>query len=103
MKFEYRPNLVGVKTRYDGFDEIKKTILARDYSLPPNMTVTVDGNDPQEGIVLQEKGTTDVEVAVTIPPDAKPGTSIPMNLRALTENGVLAGGVTIVFNIEEGR
>ncbi len=103
FNFEYQPSLVGVKTRYEGFDEIKKTILSRDFSLPLGMTVTVDGNDPLEGIVLQEKDTKDVEVAVTIPPDAKPGISIPMNLLALSEDGVLAGGVTVIFNIEEGQ
>jgi hypothetical protein len=103
FNFQYQPRLVGVKTRYEGFDEIKKTILSRDYSLPPGMIVTVDGNDLQEGIVLQEKGSKDVEVAVKTPPDARPGMSIPMNLWALSEDGVLAGGVTVIFNFEEGQ
>ena len=101
--FEYRARLVAAKTRYTGFEKIKETILSRDYSLPPGMTVTVDGNDPREGVVLQEKGGKDIDVAVKIPPDARPGSSIPMNLVALSEDGVLAGGVTVIFNIEEGR
>ena len=44
-----------------------------------------------------------LEVAIKIPPDARPGISIPMNLLALSEDGVLAGGVTVIFNIEEGQ
>lgn len=100
---EYQPRMAGVKTRYEGFDEIRKTLLSRDSSLPPKMIVTVDGKDPQEGIVVPEKGSRDVEVAVTIPPDAKPGSSLPVNLLALSEDGVLAGGVTVIFNIEEGE
>lgn len=103
FNLEYQPRLVAVKTRYEGFDEIKKTILSRDHSLPRGMIVTVDGNDLREGIILAEKGSKDVEIAVKIPPDAKPGSTIPMNLLALSEDGVLAGGVTIIFNIEEGE
>ena len=102
FNLEYRPRILGVKTRYEGFEAIKKTILSRDYSLPNGMTVTVDGNDLREGVVVPEKENKDVEIAVTIPPDATPGSTIPMNLLALSEDGVLAGGVTLIFNIKEG-
>jgi hypothetical protein len=83
-----------VRTRYSGFDELRRLILGRDYSLPEGMTVVA----PQ--LVALEPGATAAPAfEIHVPNDAQPGARLPMNIRAETEDGTLVGGVTLFFEV----
>lgn len=102
FSFQTQPDLVAVKNRYVGFDHIRQRILDRDYSLPPGMTMTVDGQALEEGIRIPSKEETILPFDIQVPDDAAPGSMYPITLIARSEDGVLAGGVTIIINVREG-
>ncbi|MPZ91075.1 MAG: hypothetical protein GEU68_05510 [Actinobacteria bacterium] len=83
-----------VRTRYSGFDELRAQILDRDYSLPPTMTVAAP-----ERVTLEPAAAATPAFEIQVPADARPGTRLPMNIRAETEDGVLIGGVTLFFHV----
>jgi hypothetical protein len=85
-----------VKTRYTGFDALRELILSRDYSLPAGMDVTVD---VPELLRLAPAQQLLANFEIKVPDDAVPGTRIPMNIVAETEEGTLVGGVTIYFDV----
>lgn len=99
--FENQPSLVAVKNKYIGFEEIRERIMSRDYSLPDGMTVKVDDQPLEEGTEIEAKESKVVRFAIKVPENVTPGTSIPLNLIAQSANGVLAGGVTLILNVEE--
>ena len=84
--------------RYTGFDELRRLILDRDYSLPPGMEVTVTTDAPELRLAPAESLLASFETKV--PNDAARGTRIPMNIRAEADDGSLVGGVTLFFDIE---
>ena len=87
------------RSRYTGFDELRRAILDRDYSLPAGMDVTVTtAGGPTLRLAAAQAVVATVEVK--IPDDAVPGTRIPLNVRAEADDGALVGGVTIFFDIE---
>ncbi len=86
------------KTRYMGFDDLRKLILSRDYSLPPGMDVAITPETP----AAPRLAPTDSLVPnfeITIPADAAPGSRLPLNIRAETDDGALLGGVTVYFEV----
>lgn len=97
-----RPRLQLVKTRYVGFEPLRETLLNRDYSLPAGMTITANGQDLGAGVRIEAKEERAVQFMVAVPNDAPPGAVWPVTLLARADNGVLAGGVTIIFNVREG-
>jgi hypothetical protein len=97
FRWESRRNVAAVKNRYVGFEPLRETILARDYSLPPGMRVdVVDG-----GGELPPRTDGVVRFAVKVPDDAQPGDEWPVNLVAHTDDGALAGGVTVIVRVRE--
>jgi hypothetical protein len=83
-----------VRTRYTGFDELRAMILGRDYSLPEGMTVAAP-----ELVALEPAQAATPAFQIQVPADAQPGTRLPMNIRAETEEGLLIGGVTLFFDV----
>jgi hypothetical protein len=81
-------------TRYTGFDSLRRAILDRDYSLPAGMTV-----DAPEAVALEPAEAVTTAFGIQVPNDARPGTRLPMNIRALNEDGALVGGVTLFFDV----
>jgi len=102
FSFRTQPALVGVKNRYTGFDAIRDVLLDRDYTLPPGMNVTAGGQELDAGMRLPPKEETVVPFEVKIPDAARPGDSYPITLLARSEDEVLAGGVTVIFDVQEG-
>jgi hypothetical protein len=102
FSFVSQPSLAAVKNRYVGFEKIKEAILSRDYSLPDGMTITADGQTLAEGIEIDPKIEHSIRFAIKVPDDALPGSSYPITLIAQSADGVLAGGVTMFINVEEG-
>lgn len=87
------------KSRYSGFGTLRERILSRDYSLPAGMQVTVQAGTVQ-GMFLAPQASLLPIFNVTIPPDAKPGDRIPLNIVAETADAAPIGGVTIFFEIQ---
>ena len=82
------------RTRYAGFESLRRAILDRDYSLPTGMTV-----DAPETVALDPAEALTTAFAIQVPNDAQPGTRLPMNIRAETDDGALVGGVTLFFDV----
>ncbi len=53
LRWEVRPRLVLVKSRYDGFEEYRNTLLGRDYSLPAGLILQADGGPLTKGPFLK--------------------------------------------------
>ena len=102
FSFQAQPSLVAVKNRYVGFEQIRERILERDNSLLPDMAVTVDGQTLEEGIEVASKEQTIIPFDIKMPDDALPGSKYPITLLAHSEEGVLAGGVTVILSVREG-
>ena len=83
-----------VRTRYSGFDDLRARILDRDYSLPEGMTVAAP-----ELLELEPNEAQAPAFEVQVPSDAQPGTRLPMNICAETQDGVLVGGITVFFDV----
>lgn len=90
-----------LKTKYVGFEEVRRTLLSRDYSLPDGMVILVEEHGLEEPVQLDPGETRAIRFRVTIPEDARPGTRWPLNLVAIGVDGVTAGGVTMILNIQE--
>jgi len=101
--FQTQRRLKAVKTKYVGFEAIRESILRRDDSLPAGMTITVDGRELDEGIEVEPRKARSAHFVVQIPGNAAPGVSLPFNIIARSTDGVLAGGVTMILNVREGR
>lgn len=99
--FTARPTVVAAKNRYVGFDALRERILAQDYTLPPGMTVQVAGQGLEMPIPVPATTTRTLRFTVKVPDDAAPGSRFPVNLLAFSENGVLAGGVTVFVDVGE--
>jgi hypothetical protein len=89
-----------IKTRYVGFDAIRAEILRQEISLPTGMTVTVGGHEMQDELVLEPNETKVVPFTVTVPPDAPPGTNLPLTITAHYQHGGLVGGVTLLLRVK---
>lgn len=90
-----------VKTQYIGYEKIKETILSRNYSLPSGMFITADGQEISKGMEIRADGIKDVQFTVKIPDDTKPGAKLPLNITSFSDDGVLAGGITLLLNVKE--
>lgn len=102
--FQNQSRLKIVKAKYTGFEQIIDKILSEDYSLPPGMVIKVNGHDIQEEIELKPKELRDIQFKIKVPDDVKPETKLSLNLIAQSaDDGVLAGGVTIVLDIREDK
>lgn len=101
--FQAQPRLKLTKTKYVGFDQAKKSILSRDYSLPAEMIITAEGHTLAEEIELGPLETRAVEFTVKVPEHATPGTRLSLNIIARKANSSVAGGVTLILNIKEGE
>lgn len=102
FSFKTLPDLVGVKNRYEGFDELGKELLAGDYSLPNGMKITAAGGTLEQGIEIESKQEQVIEFDIKVPDDAVPGSTIPVVLMAFNQHRVLEGGVTVLLTIREG-
>ncbi len=103
LEWGVRPRQVLAKTRYEGFEAYRQTLLSRDYSLPKGQTLLADGGPLTKGPQLEPGAGRTLEFTGTVPADARPGSRIPVNLIARTAEGVLAGGVTLILNVAEGK
>ena len=101
LLFETKRRLRSVKTRYEGFDKLTDRLLAGDYRLPDGMTVTANGAPIENGIIVEAKTEKNVDFEITVPADAAPGSTYPVNLLAKTEDGRLVGGVTLIINVKD--
>ncbi|MGH2429116.1 MAG: hypothetical protein ACRDGV_09605 [Candidatus Limnocylindria bacterium] len=96
-----RPRFVAAKNRFTGFEQLHARILQGDYSLPAGMEIAADGAPLDEGAEIGPGADGVVPFTVTVPAGAQPGDRYPVNLIAMTENGVLAGGVTVFVQVRE--
>lgn len=96
-----QPRLRVVKTRYVGFEALRNTIISRDYSLPPGMTVTPGVTDDVLGFTHAPQEGRDIEFRIRIPDDAQPGARLPLNIIARAGDGALVGGITVILNVKE--
>lgn len=96
-----RSPVVAEKHRYDGYEQIREDILAADNTLPDGMWITVDGEDIGDGIQLDEGETREVQLELKIPDDIVPGTTVPVNLAARTDDEVPLGGISVILTVEE--
>lgn len=85
------------KTRYTGFEDLRKLILSRDYSIPAGMEVAVTQAPEAPRLAPTESLVPNFEI--TVPPNATPGTRLPLNIRAESEDGALLGGVTVYLDV----
>lgn len=90
------------KSKYVSFEAIKKEILGQQRPLPPGMTIAADGLNLDEGVEVNTKEMKNIEFEVKTPDDATPGAKFPLNIIALGDDGVLAGGITLILHIKEG-
>jgi hypothetical protein len=101
FRWESRRSVAAVRNRYVGFDPLRDMILSRDYSLPPGMQVDIVGAGAGGTVELPPRTDGIVKFAVKVPDDAQPGDEWPLNLVAYTDDGALAGGVTVIVRVRE--
>ena len=101
FSFKSLPDLVGVKNRYVGFAELRRELLAGDYSLPEGMEITAAGKPLEEAITIAAKQEQTIAFDIKTPVDAVPGSTIPVVLMAFDKNNVLQGGVSVLLTIRE--
>jgi hypothetical protein len=90
-----KSNLRATKTRYEGFEALRQQILSRDYSLPAEMTVTVE----ETAMLLEAQSDRTPKFRIQVPSDAAPDTRLPVNIIAEDEAGGFIGGVTVYFHV----
>jgi hypothetical protein len=96
-----RPRFVGAKNRYTGFEPLRDRILGGDYSLPAGMQIAADGGRLEDGTMVGPRADRAVPFTVVVPANAQPGERWAVNLVATTDDGVLAGGVTVFVQVRE--
>jgi hypothetical protein len=101
LRFGATRRLRAVRTKYIGFEGIRRAILGRDTSLPAGMQVRVAGRNPGVPIEMKPGETRPVPFSIRIPADIPRGSQFPVNLVALRADGVLAGGVTLLLKVKE--
>jgi hypothetical protein len=100
LHMRFQPRLVAVKNKYVGLQRIQETMRSRTNRLPQEITITAEGEDLRRGIELQPKTLRTLLFRITVAPTIQPKV-LPLTILARSEDGVLAGGVTIVLQIEE--
>ena len=65
------------------------------------MFITADGQEISKGMEIRAAGIKDVQFTVKIPDDTKPGAKLPLNITSFSDDGVLAGGITLLLNVKE--
>ena len=100
FSWQSKNSIVGVKTKYVGFDAFKKAIGSRDYSIPPGMIITANGRSIQDLQPVQPGTSEVIQFTIKVPDDAVAGTTLPLTLTAQTAEGGLAGGVTLLLTVK---
>jgi hypothetical protein len=93
--------LVAIRTRYIGLEAVLDRLRKLDVVPPPAMTIRAGGRPLGERLEVGANLTVTVGVTLTIPPDARPGALLPINIVARKANGVPVGGVTLLFQVKE--
>jgi hypothetical protein len=85
------------KTKYVGFEELRKRILSANYSLPAGTVRLANGD---ETLRVDAETVAVAKFEITIPNDAKPGRRFAVNIRAVDPIATILGGVTIYFDVK---
>ncbi|MCU0285120.1 MAG: hypothetical protein MUF15_01860 [Acidobacteria bacterium] len=101
LRFSANRRLRAVKTRYTGFEEIRRTIISRDISLPAAMEIRVGGRELDTPLLMEAGEMRVVPFTIKIPGDIPRGSQLPVNIIATRTGGILAGGVTLLLKVKE--
>lgn len=87
-----------VRARYTGYEELREQLKKMRFPLPEGMIL--ETQDAGTGLMMNRKEQKDIKVTLKVPPQAQTGESYTVNIKALTNNGALVGGVTLSLHVK---
>lgn len=100
FSFFAQRRLVAIRTRYVGLASVRDRLRNLDVRPPLAMALQAEGRPFGEPVDVGPNVTALVRVTLTVPQDARPDAFFPINVIARDANGVLAGGVTLLLQVQ---